>query len=178
MPPSVEVDEASNIQAAIAGYPDAFAELFRTYYPAMYAYAYRLCLHAADAEDVTQETFIRAARALGTYRPEAPFLHWLYKICTNAARDSLRRQAHRKRLAEAAEARHRSDAEVRATDHDLAREALASLPETLRTAVALVFFEGLNHRAAARVLGCAETTISWRIFVAKKHLKAFYRGHE
>jgi RNA polymerase sigma-70 factor, ECF subfamily len=180
MPPRVDEtsEEASTLQAAIAGDAHAFAELFRIHYQPMHAYAYRLCLHAADAEDVTQETFIRAARALGTYHPDAPFRHWLYRICTNAARDSLRRQGRRQRLADEAETRQRIDDGARPPDHELARDALASLPEPLRSAVALVFFEGLNHRAAARVLGCAETTVSWRIFVAKKQLKAFYRRHE
>jgi RNA polymerase sigma-70 factor (ECF subfamily) len=51
-------------------------------------------------------------------------------------------------------------------------DALASLPASLREAVVLVYFEGLNHAEAARVLGCAETTVSWRLFRAKRQLKA------
>ncbi|RYD83743.1 MAG: RNA polymerase sigma factor, partial [Verrucomicrobiaceae bacterium] len=47
-----------------------------------------------------------------------------------------------------------------------------------RMAVVLVFFEGMNHAEAARLLGCAETTVSWRLFSAKRKLKTFLRHHE
>jgi RNA polymerase sigma-70 factor (ECF subfamily) len=73
-------NETITVQAALTGDPDAFAALFHEHHPAIYAYAYRLCLCASDAQDVAQETFIKAARALPGYRPEAPFRHWLYHI--------------------------------------------------------------------------------------------------
>jgi RNA polymerase sigma-70 factor, ECF subfamily len=172
------IDEASLIQAAMNGDADAFAELFRAHYPTMLAYAYRLCLQDSDAEDIVQETFIKAARALPDYRPTAPFRHWLYRICTNSARDWLRGQARRRRLDRAMEAGERIDEGTRTPDHELAREALESLSEPLRSAVALVYFEGLNHAEAASVLGCAETIVSWRIFRGKKQLKTYLHRHE
>ena len=59
--------------------------------------------------------------------------------------------------------------------HSAVREALSGLPPEMREAVALVYYEGLNHAEAARVLGCAESTVSWRIFRAKHKLKKALR---
>jgi hypothetical protein len=62
------IDEGTIIQAAIAGKPEAFAELFHRYYPMIHAVAFRLCLNRATAQDFAQETFIKAARAIDCYR--------------------------------------------------------------------------------------------------------------
>jgi RNA polymerase sigma-70 factor (ECF subfamily) len=170
--------EAAILRAAMAGESEAFAELFRRYYPMIYAFAYRLSLDRTSAQDLAQETFIKAARALRDYRPTAPLHHWLYRICTNTVRDWQRREGRRRCLQDAAEARAKIDSSERPPEFDSAREALAALPEDLRAAVVLVYFEELNHAEAARVLGCAETTVSWRIFTAKRKLKALLTRHE
>lgn len=171
-------DETSLVQAAIAGDSAAFTALFHRYHPMIHAYAYRLCLCAADAQDVAQETFIKAACALPCYEPGAPFHHWLYRICTNTARDCLRRNARRRLKDEALTRAAEIGAGERLPEFDAAREALATLPPDLRATVALVYLEELSHGEAARILGCAETTVSWRIFSAKRKLKALLRRHE
>jgi RNA polymerase sigma-70 factor (ECF subfamily) len=79
--------------------------------------------------------------------------------------------ARRREMAEMAEEWQRERAD-RGLDPAPVREALASLPEALRAVVALVYMEGLNHAEAARVLGCAETTVSWRLFRARRQLRA------
>jgi RNA polymerase sigma-70 factor (ECF subfamily) len=171
-------NEASTVLAAISGDAAAFTLLFRRYHPMIYAYSYRLCLNAADAHDIAQETFIKAARALPEYRPACAFHYWLYQICTNAARDWQRSRGRRLRREEEAAAGHDSHFPERPADLELAREALAQLSDDLRAAVVLVFFEEMTHAEAARVLGCAETTISWRIFKAKRKLKQLLQSHE
>jgi RNA polymerase sigma-70 factor (ECF subfamily) len=170
--------EAAILRAAMAGESDAFAELFRHYYPMIYAFAYRLSLDRTSAQDLAQETFIKAARALRDYQPSAPFHHWLYRICTNTVRAWQRREGRRRFMEDSAQARAKIDSAERPPEFDSAREALAVLPEELRAAVVLVYFEELNHAEAARVLGCAETTVSWRIFTAKRKLKALLTRHE
>ena len=60
---------------------------------------------------------------------------------------------------------------ARPADAAAVGEALARLPLDQRETVVLVYFEGLNHAEAARALGCAETTVSWRLFRAKRQLK-------
>ena len=59
----------------------------------------------------------------------------------------------------------------RRADFGPVHEALAVLAEDMRHAVVLVYYEGMNHAEAAGILGCAETTVSWRIFRAKRQLK-------
>lgn len=172
------MDERAAILAAKAGDQHAFAELFHQYYPMIHAYAYRLCLRPTDAQDIAQETFIKAARALRTYEPRTPFRNWLYQICTNAARDWMRRHGRQQQIEEAATIHAEVDETVRPADYEITHEALAGLPDDLRMAVVLVFFEEMSHAEAAKVLGCAETTVSWRIFTAKRKLKAFLRRHE
>ncbi len=172
-----ELDEATTVRAAIAGEADAFAALHHQYHPMIFALAYRLCLDRAHAQDLAQETFIKAARALPAFRPDAPFRHWLFQICANTVRDWQRREGRRRRLAEAAHAHAALARTERAADFEEAREALAALAPELRAAVVLVFFEDMNHREAARVLGCAEATVSWRIFIAKRKLKTLLTRH-
>jgi RNA polymerase sigma-70 factor (ECF subfamily) len=172
------VDERTTVEAAIAGDAAAFAELFRQFYPMIHAFAYRLTLNSADAQDIAQETFVKAARTLGGYAPDGPFRNWLYRICANTARDWRRREARRSRTAQVAQWRAEADGAERAPDFDEARAALEALSPDLRSAVALVFFEEMSHAEAACVLGCAETTVSWRIFQAKRKLKKALTRHE
>jgi RNA polymerase sigma-70 factor, ECF subfamily len=167
------MDEEITVRAAISGDPEAFTEIFQRYYPMIYSYAYRLCLNQTDAQDIAQDTFIKAAGALSSYRPESAFRNWLYQICTNTTRDWQRRSGRLKRIEEIAEERVQLASTERLADHDRACEALAALPPDLRSAVVLIYLEGMNHAEAAALLGCAETTVSWRIFRAKRKMKAF-----
>lgn len=172
-----DLDELTTVRAAMAGEPEAFAALFHQFHPMIFALAYRLCLDATHAQDLAQETFIKAARALPAFRPEAPIRSWLFQICANTVRDWQRREGRQRRLGEAAQAYAELARTERAADFEEARVALATLPHDLRAAVVLVFFEDLNHREAARVLGCAEATVSWRIFTAKRKLKTLLTRH-
>ncbi|MFA6285738.1 MAG: RNA polymerase sigma factor [Opitutaceae bacterium] len=163
-------DDAQLIQEASAGSPQAFSDLFNRYYPMIHAFAYRLSLCPAEASDIAQDTFIQAARSLGGFRREASFKNWLYAIAANKSRDRFRQRVRRDRLS-ADYATLNASSRAESAEVGLVREALAGLTQDLREAVALVYYEGLNHAEAARVLGCAETTVSWRIFRAKQKLK-------
>lgn len=190
-PDSLQVpDDLVLLGRASLGDSSAFAALFERHYPAIHAFGYRLSLCPAEADDIAQETFVQAARALATFRGDSSFKNWLYTIATNKSRDRFRQRARHARLGEqlsalgagddppaslATAAAHASDsAATRA--HAAVRDALADLSPELREAVALVYYEGLNHAEAARVLGCAESTVSWRIFRAKHKLKKALRS--
>lgn len=164
------------VDRALKGDADAFAELFGRYYPMIYAFAYRLCFNREDAQDVAQEAFVRAARSLGSFRKAASFRPWLYRIALNASHDSHRSLKRKERLAAEVLA-HIEKASEQVPDFSPLHGALEALPENLREAVTLVFFEGMNHATAAKVLGCAETTVSWRIFMAKRKLKRLLELH-
>jgi RNA polymerase sigma-70 factor (ECF subfamily) len=168
-PPRDEINDEALVDSAASGNTSAFTELFNRYYSMIHAFAYRISLSGADADDIAQETFIKAARALGTFRREASFKNWLYRIAVNATEDFRRQNARRSRLAGELEA---SSREIeRPADHARLTDALSALPDDLRQAIVLVYFERLNHAEAARVLGCAEATVSWRVFQGKRRLR-------
>jgi RNA polymerase sigma-70 factor (ECF subfamily) len=180
VPDLPELDSPALVARAAQGDRPAFTLLFERHYPAIHAFAYRLSLCSAEADDIAQETFVQAARSLAGFRGEASFKNWLYTIATNKSRDRFRQRARRARLGEElstlADA-HAADAgdDSSSSAHAAVRDALTGLVPELREAVALVYYEGLNHAEAARVLGCAESTVSWRIFRAKHKLKKALR---
>ncbi|MDR2462529.1 MAG: RNA polymerase sigma factor [Verrucomicrobiales bacterium] len=85
-------DEPQLVGAAISGCADAFSALFNRYYPMIHAFAYRLTLSDHDADDLAQETFVSAARAIGGFRREVSFKNWLYQIAANRHRSHCRKQ--------------------------------------------------------------------------------------
>ena len=158
----------------------AWEELFDRHYGGVYRLAYRCCGVREEAEDVAQEVFLKVLRKLDTFRGKSAFRTWLYRITVNTARDTLRARSTARSREEPI------DAEGGGPDPDCPpRDMLAAvriqgavdgLPEGQREAVALVLGEGLSHREAAEALGCREATVSWRIFMAVRRLRAALGG--
>ncbi len=161
-------EEHEWISRATRGDSDAFTNLFNRYYAMIHAFAHRLGHSGADADEITQVTFVKAARSLATVRGN--FKSWLFRIAHNTATDHLRSTLRHRRLTEEATAQACQFAALE-PDHAPIAEALADLSPDLRAAIVLTFYEGLTHAEAGRVAGCAETTISWRVFIAKRRLK-------
>jgi len=166
-----DVPEAQLVSGAKSGDAKSFELLFDRYYNMIHAFAYRVCLVETEADDIAQETFIRAARGIATYRGAASFKNWLYRIAHNALVDWGRQAARHLDQQDRFAAEVESQAQARTRDYANVHSALKQLSPDLREAVALVYFEEMNHREAAEALGCAETTVSWRIFRAKRALK-------
>ena len=165
------VPEAQLVTGAQSGDARSFELLFDLYYNMIHAFAYRVCLVETEADDIAQETFIRAARGISSYRGAASFKNWLYRIAHNALVDWGRQAARRRDKQDQFAAELESRAQARTPDYTNVHSALKQLSPDLREAVALVYFEEMNHRDAADAMGCAETTISWRVFRAKSALK-------
>jgi RNA polymerase sigma-70 factor, ECF subfamily len=162
-------EEAEQIRRAKEGDGDAFEALFHAYYPMTFALAYRLigCHH--DAEEIVQDAFIKAARALPHFRGDSSLKTWLYRIAVNVAADRRRRRKDTVELRDEI-----APAQSTSEDHPLTEAllvALDTLSSQQRQAIVLTYFEGMNHAEAAAVLRCAETTVSWRVFSAKRKLK-------
>ncbi len=164
-----EDDEISLVDSAVNGDTGAFTQLFNRYYAMIYAFTYRLSLCASDAQDITQETFIKAARSIGSFRRESSFKNWLYRIATNVNRDWQRHRQRQTRLDDELTAI--ANETERPADDRAVVEALGALPDEMRQAIVLVYYEEMNHAEAAKIIGCAESTVSWRIFRAKRKLK-------
>ncbi len=165
-------EDTTLIAAAQSGDRRAFANLIDRHYDLIYRIAYHHLRNAEDAADVAQDTCVKLASKLSSFRFESKFSTWLYRLTANTATDWLRKTQRRREqaLPEHQEFKAPGPTPERQV---AAREGLAAveaLPDKLKAAVLLVFRDGLNHREAAEELGCAETTVSWRIHEARKLL--------
>ena len=165
---------------ARAGDEEAFAQLFEKYYDRIRDFAYRVVLDHQSADDVAQETFIRAARRIDQLKKSTAFEPWLYQIARNLSRDRIRSErALRRKLKHAGREHSIATTEVGPGGADSAfdvgeevLDALRKLSQPQREAVALVYLDGYSHAETAKILDCAESTISWRIFRAKSKLRS------
>ena len=158
------------------GDPAAFEALIRKHQQMVHALTFRMTGSLADCQDLAQETFVRAYRQLDSYQGTAKFSSWLYRIAVNSCLDWRRQEQRRERLHQVwGESMDGLAADTGVTDGDeLSREvqaALMKLPAKQRAAVVLTVYGGQNHAEAAKSLGCSETTVSWRIFSARRKLK-------
>jgi RNA polymerase sigma-70 factor (ECF subfamily) len=156
------------------GDADAFTELVMRHQLRLRALARRLTGSAEDGDDVAQEVFVQAWQRLGEFRGEASFSTWLYRLTVNRALNWRQAHARHQRRVTAATAEREAAMENPSPDTAPAvrvRDALQRLDPAWRTAIVLTVYEGLSHAQAAHVLGCAETTVSWRLFRARRELK-------
>lgn len=167
-------DEALVLQSQ-KGDLEAFESLIRSHQRMIHSLTFRMTGSSADAEDLAQETFIRAYERIGSYRGQAKFSTWLYRIAVNACMDWRQREARRLEV-NSNWAGDEAAAEIAPNSNggDLSRSvqaALLKLPAKQRAAITLTVYDGLNHAEAAQILGCSETTVSWRVFAARRKLK-------
>jgi RNA polymerase sigma-70 factor (ECF subfamily) len=162
------------IAAAAGGAGDAFAALVERYERAVYHLALRTLRDVEDAKDAAQETWVKAYRALGGFRPGARFSTWILTICYRVCCDRL------------AQRRRRSDADVPdladpgagperayelADDAARLRRAVDALPEKYRVAITLFHLEGNHYEEIAAILGLPLGTVKTHLFRAKELLR-------
>lgn len=155
------------------GDTDAFRQLLEGHYECAYRVAVRMTGSVPDAEDITQDVFVSLPMKLGSFRGDSRFSTWLYSVVVNACRDHHRLQTALARMQEDY-ASNRDSILADEIDSDRRRawlsEALLDLEPALRETAVLVLSEDLNHREAAAVLGCAESTVSWRMHEVRRKL--------
>ena len=169
------------VAAAQRGDRRAWATLYARYRPRIYALALHLTGQPSDAEDVTQDAFLKAYARLQSFEGRSAFFTWLYRIALHRALN-LQRDRGRRRTVGLDDARVAAAVEVEAYgDPQRALElqekyarllaAFDGLSETLRGTVVLTTLQGLSHREAAVVLGTTEGTVSWRVHEARRQLR-------
>jgi RNA polymerase sigma-70 factor (ECF subfamily) len=154
--------------------PTAWAEIAERYYGTVFGWAYRLTAHRADAEDLTQETFMRVFSALESYRPEGSFEGWLRRITTNLFLDSKRREARARLEVLGEEAEDLADkgpvpdevVNVISLQERL-NDALSQLSPDLRTALVMSDLEGRSYQEIADKLGVRLGTVRSRLHRAR-----------
>lgn len=171
---------ADLVAAAQRGDPDAFEQLVLATQDDVYTLALRLCGNPEDARDVAQEAFIRAYRSLGSFRGEAAFSTWMYRITANAASSHMSRRFKRKTepLAEGFEPsddRPESSPSAVAEFGDLRERvdaAVANLAPKLRAVVVLRDGYDLSHEEIAAELGISVSAAKVRLHRARAQLKS------
>ncbi len=146
---------------------------------------WRLAAHLVgpdDADDVTQDTFVRAWRALPAFRADSSARTWLLAIARRACTDAVRRRIRQRRLASRAFEEASVSASSRAADHPTGVRDLLALVDTLevkrRTAFVLTQIVGCSYEEAAAVCGVPVGTIRSRVARAREDLVALLRAAE
>ncbi len=167
-------DYTELVKLAKGGDSVAFENLVELSYMLVYKVSYKWCRTKEDAEDITQEVFVKLAKKIFSFREESSFQTWLYRIVINTAKDYTKKEERMliKETAFREEQKLKPEPTQEGTSMDeKIYQMLELLPQKLKETALLVFGEGMNHREAATVLDCAEKTISWRIHQVKKKLK-------
>ena len=176
--------EADLLASAQGGNLFAFEEVVRRYQRRVYATALRIVRRHDLADDVTQEAFIRAHRALGSYDATRPFGPWMCRIAANLAINHVRSpEAREEELDEGALAERPSPAAgplgalLEAEARDVLEDALGALPAEQRAVFVLRTFEDLSYKEIAEALDLEVGTVMSRLSRAREKLRASLAGY-
>ena len=185
---SEDTDKAL-VRRVQAGDDRAFDLLFMRYQHKINNLVARFVRTSEDVEDITQEAFIKAYRALPRFRGESAFYTWLYRIAVNTANNHLASASRRLQQVEIeAEGAETGEVAQALTDPDdpegslrsdqlrhAISHAIEALPPDLRSALTLREFDGLSYAEIADVMGCPVGTVRSRIFRAREAVDAVIR---
>ena len=166
---SNQVEDAILVRAAQDGDIDAFEAIVRRHQAAVYRVARRILGSPADAQDVTQDTFVRAWRNLGRFRSDSTVSTWLYRIVTRRCLDVIATRRPTEHLDEDLQTSS-TDPSENAEQRDRLRavtRAIAMLPAEQRAALVLREFEALSYQEVADVLGTTVPAVKGRIHRAR-----------
>ena len=178
----MEARDSELVRRARSGDREAYGMLIRRHQEVAFRTAYAVCGDAAEAEDATQEAFIKAHRALWRFRAGAPFRPWLLRIAANEARNRRRSAGRRSALALRAAAEPVAQVplpEAAALASDERRElaaALAQLGPEHREVIALRYLLDLSEAECAAALGCRPGTVKSRLSRALGRLRLELEG--
>jgi RNA polymerase sigma-70 factor, ECF subfamily len=186
--PTTGLDLAELVERARDGDSAAFEALVNRYKDRIYSYVSRMLHDPIEAEDIAQETFVRAYQSLPHFRGASSLQTWLYRIASNLVIDSVRRQKRREDNAVSL------DAPVDTEDGDMQRElrderrgpaelaessviqeevrrAVARISPKLRPVLVMYDLQGMSYQEIAEILGCPLGTVKSRLFNARMQLK-------
>ncbi len=176
-----EQNDATLVSRTCEGDDDSFSELLRRYQRPVLNFVYRLLGNETEAEDVAQETFVRAYQHLADFDPRRKFSTWLFALARNAAIDRLRyRQRHPTEelsdIAAASLARGPADEAATREIGDEIAAAIQSLSEDQRTAIVLAEYHDLSYAEIAEIMDCSVKSVESRLYRAKAVLREKLRG--
>ena len=174
------------VDRARQGDVESFAQLVRRHQPRIMRLALHMLRSRSEAEDVAQETFIRAYQALGRFDGRSEPYTWLYRIGVNLSLNTIRSRKTARNAGDSTdprlealmvesrpEAANPSQTAAARQEYKVLCDGIDALSDTLRTTLILVCVDGLSHEDAAAVLGAPEGTIAWRVHEARRKLREF-----
>ena len=179
----MEHKDAELVKLTLCGNTLAYNSLVQRYQRQVYNLAYRMLGNAEDAGDLVQDTFLRAYGALASFRQDASFLTWLYKIASNLCIDQLRSRKAKGTLSlevELDEGREPADATrgtmpedcaVRGAVQDIVQQAVMNLPERYRVVVIMRHLQDMSVDEIARALDLPTGTVKTHLFRAREMLR-------
>ncbi len=172
------------VRRAKSGDYRAFDLLVLKYQSRLVSIAFKYVKEIQLAEDISQEAFIKAYKAINSFREESAFYTWLYRITANTAKNYLVSKGRRRESSISELSTLENEDQFVIASHDspdeilLAQElrntlfnAISSLPEDTRTALSLREFEGLNYEEIAKIMNCPVGTVRSRIFRGRETLE-------
>jgi RNA polymerase sigma-70 factor, ECF subfamily len=171
-----QAEEIALIERALQGDRDAFSQLMHRYAGAVYGLAYRMLGSPQDAEDASQEIFLRTYTNLARFDRTRRFSTWLLSIGSNYCVDRLRRQRMQWLTLDdvaysvPSQERGPEGGMVHREQREIVREALASLPEGYRLVTVLRYWNDLSYQEIAQATGLTESTIKTRLHRARNML--------
>ena len=167
---------------------DAYDELIRRYQERIYATVYHMTSNHEDAHDLTQETFIKAYRALKSFKGDSSFYTWAYRIAVNKTINFLKQRKNRGQMslddldfqaehdpdlvALISEKTPRRDLNLKELQEKL-NVAMQKLSEPHRLVVTLHDIQGLSHDEIGKIMDCNVGTVRSRLFYARQQLQAY-----
>ena len=188
--PAPESDQ-SLILKVQSGDVTAFDQLIEKYKAKLYGMLYHMLGNHEDAADLSQETFLKAFKSIASFRNQASFYSWLYRIGMNVAINFLKRRKEvhlhlnpwhsdideEPILKELTSKENVHQSLDRAELLEKLNEALQKLSNEHRAVVVLHDIEGVRHQEIAKVLGCSEATARSRLFYAHQQLQALLANY-
>jgi RNA polymerase sigma-70 factor, ECF subfamily len=182
----VELDDQQLVAASKRGDQDAFAQLVQRYQRRIFNLVYRMLQQYEEASEITQETFLAAWQGLPSFRGEARFATWLYRIAYNGALKQLETRKRDRALQAALQAEKalesddnfdRASAQIDERERQaLVQEQLSHLPAKYRIVLILRHLQDMTYEEMAEILTMPVGTIKTHLFRARNLLKERLRG--
>ena len=181
-------DDQQLVKRAQGGHLEAYDELIRRYQERIYATIYHMTANHEDANDLAQETFIKAYQALKSFKGDSSFFTWVYRIAVNKTINFLKQRKNKTHMSLNDldfNAEHDPDLVALVSDKTPRREvnlielqeklngAMQKLSETHRLVVTLHDVQGLSHEDISKIMGCNTGTVRSRLFYARQQLQAY-----
>jgi RNA polymerase sigma-70 factor (ECF subfamily) len=184
---TMQVDDRTLVRQAQEGDLSAFDELIRRHQERVYATIYHMTSNHEDANDLTQETFVKAYKALGSFKGDSGFFTWVYRIAVNKTINFLKQRKNRHNgfslndldfnaehdpdlIALISDKNPRRDLNLAELQEKL-NEAMQKLSDVHRLVVTLHDVQGLSHEEIGKIMECNPGTVRSRLFYARQQLQ-------